>query len=273
MKPILLLAFLAFLPVHLQGQLIRVGETARGELASGDFETDGYFHDVWRFAVQAGKTYEVTLRADALAAKLTVGVLDDFGACTASDDNCPSDFPLGSDTRITLKYAATASVTVSVFVRSFVRGAKGAYTLTVTEVGANAPTPGRPAPPTAPANLVDIRICVVQERQLREIMAQYDRATGDTITNGRRFRDVYGGSAGYAGGTAWFINQDPITLNGRRYRKYGLPRILGVTEITPRGAHEGVGIFGEAGVLSNTPDVVYVPVRPGCEFQPYQIMP
>jgi hypothetical protein len=30
-----------------------------------------------------------------------------------------------------------------------------------------------------------------------------------------------------------------------------------------------VGVFTEASA-TGTPDVIYIPVRPGCEFQPYQ---
>ena len=51
--------------------------------------------------------------------------------------------------------------------------------------------------------------------------------------------------------------------------KYGLPRVLGVTEVSRVGDFMGVGVYAEAGA-TGTPDVIYIPVRPGCEFQPYQ---
>jgi hypothetical protein len=55
----------------------------------------------------------------------------------------------------------------------------------------------------------------------------------------------------------------------RRYVKYGLPRVLGVNEVTRVGEFQGVPIFAEAGRTAPY-EVIYVPVRPGCEFQPYQ---
>ena len=52
--------------------------------------------------------------------------------------------------------------------------------------------------------------------------------------------------------------------------KYGLPRVLGVNEVTRTADFMGVPVFAEAGATAAT-EVVYVPVRPGCEFQPYQL--
>jgi hypothetical protein len=58
-------------------------------------------------------------------------------------------------------------------------------------------------------------------------------------------------------------------FQGRRFVKYGLARVLGVNEVTRVGDHMGVPVFAEMG--QTRPDVIYVPVRPGCEFQPYQV--
>jgi hypothetical protein len=43
---------------------------------------------------------------------------------------------------------------------------------------------------------------------------------------------------------------------------------VGVNELARTGEYQGVPVFAEAGMAR--PDVVYVAVRPGCEFQPYQ---
>jgi hypothetical protein len=42
-----------------------------------------------------------------------------------------------------------------------------------------------------------------------------------------------------------------------------------VNEVARAGDFQGVPIFAEAGQAR--PDVIYLPVRPGCEFQPYQV--
>lgn len=52
--------------------------------------------------------------------------------------------------------------------------------------------------------------------------------------------------------------------------KYGYSRVMGVHEIVRAGEHRGVGIY-VAVVDTVDPQVIYVPVRPGCVFQPYQI--
>jgi hypothetical protein len=131
-----------------------------------------------------------------------------------------------------------------------------------------APPPPPPPPPVVTVNR-DVRVCVVENGALREIPVQYNTQTGDTTVNGRRFSEVYP-STGYAAGVTWFINNEPITVNGRRYVKYGLPRVLGVNEVARTADFQGVPVFAEAGATGAT-EVLYVPVRPGCEFQPYQL--
>ena len=125
-----------------------------------------------------------------------------------------------------------------------------------------------PPPPAAPETQA-IRVCVVEGTALREVEAMYNPATGDTMVAGQAFATAYPATTGYAAGGTWYINNEAVTINGNRYVKFGLPRVVGVNEVTRTGEFQGVGVFTEAGA-TGTPDVVYVPVRPGCEFQPYQ---
>ncbi|HET7232259.1 MAG TPA: hypothetical protein VFJ16_19795 [Longimicrobium sp.] len=122
-----------------------------------------------------------------------------------------------------------------------------------------------PPPPPAPVGPVmqDISVCVLQNGQLTTVTAQYNPATGDTT-------GVPTVTEGYAANATWFINNEPITFNNRRYVKYGLPRVLGVTEVTSAGTYQGVPVFAETGA-AGSPEVIYIPVRTGCEFQPYQV--
>ncbi|MEW5931321.1 MAG: hypothetical protein AB1941_27970 [Gemmatimonadota bacterium] len=126
-----------------------------------------------------------------------------------------------------------------------------------------------PPPPPAEPAMQAIRVCVVEGTALREVEAMYDPATGDTVVAGQPFATAYPATAGYAAGATWYINNEPITLNGRRYVRFGLPRVVGTTEVARTAEYQGVGVFTEA-TATGTPDVIYVPVRPGCEFQPYQ---
>ena len=126
-----------------------------------------------------------------------------------------------------------------------------------------------PPPPVVNYNR-DIQVCVVEGGTLRNVTATYNTQPADTTYQGRRFNEAFPATTGYAGGATWYINTEPIMVGGRRYVKYGLPRVLGVNEVTRTGEFQGVNVFAEAGA-TGTPEVVYVPVRTGCEFQPYQL--
>jgi len=131
------------------------------------------------------------------------------------------------------------------------------------------PAPEAPIAPAAPARQ-DVSYCVVQNGQLSSVTVQYDPATGDSTYNGQRVSAAFPQTAGYAGAEPWFINTELVTFNGRRYVKYGLPRVLGTSEVSNAGTVHGVSVFVESGAGMPRPEVIYVPTRPGCEFQPYQ---
>jgi hypothetical protein len=116
----------------------------------------------------------------------------------------------------------------------------------------------------------DVNYCVLQNGQLSSVTIQYNPTSGDSTYNGQRVSEAFGMS-GYAGNETWFINSEPVTFNDRRYVKYGLPRILGTTEVSNVGSVSGVATFAEPSANAQHPEVIYVPVRAGCEFQPYQI--
>ncbi|CAA9359257.1 MAG: hypothetical protein AVDCRST_MAG68-4291 [uncultured Gemmatimonadetes bacterium] len=124
-----------------------------------------------------------------------------------------------------------------------------------------------PPAPVAPA-MQQIQVCVVQDGTVTNVTAMYNPAAGDTTVNGQPFATAFPAGAQYAANATWFINNEPVMFQNRRFVKYGLPRVLGVNEVTRVGDFMGVPVFAEAG--QTRPDVVYVPVRPGCEFQPYQ---
>jgi hypothetical protein len=130
------------------------------------------------------------------------------------------------------------------------------------------PPPEAPIAPAAPARQ-DVSYCVVQNGQLSSVTVQYDPATGDSTYNGQRVGAAFP-QAGYAGAEPWFVNTEPVTFNGRRYVKYGLPRVLGTSDVSNAGTVHGVSVFVEPGADARRAEVIYVPTRPGCEFQPYQ---
>jgi hypothetical protein len=127
-----------------------------------------------------------------------------------------------------------------------------------------------PVPTPEPVEQVNtINVCVIDNGQLREVQAQYNVTRGDTTVNGTPFSSAFPATSGYAAGATWYINSDAITIGNQRYVKFGLPRVVGVSDVTRIGEYQGVGVFAEPGA-TRTPDIIYIPVRPGCEFQPYQ---
>jgi hypothetical protein len=59
-------------------------------------------------------------------------------------------------------------------------------------------------------------------------------------------------------------------VNGSYYEKASLPDIRNENELTKISTYKGVSIFCWAGE-SGTPDIIYVPVSTGCEFQRYYL--
>ncbi|MBA2572160.1 MAG: hypothetical protein H0V06_03875 [Gemmatimonadetes bacterium] len=138
------------------------------------------------------------------------------------------------------------------------------------------PPPPPPAAPMEPAPMAEtpIRVCILEGGQLREVDAMVNPATGDTLVamagERRRFADAYPATTGYAGGADFFVQDRPIRYNNRNYVRFGLTRIVPATEVRRIADFQGTTLFAETGANVQNPDVLYVLVRPGCEFQPYQ---
>ncbi len=66
----------------------------------------------------------------------------------------------------------------------------------------------------------------------------------------------------------WYIKNEPIQLNGKKYVKYGLPTVHKATEIKAAGNYKKTSVYVDTG-FEGVPDVLYIPIRKGCEFQSY----
>ena len=67
----------------------------------------------------------------------------------------------------------------------------------------------------------------------------------------------------------WYRDNEPVTVGGRDYVKYGLPRVLGLNEVEWFAEFDGLAVVAEPG--ETAPEVIYVLVGPAeCGFQPYQ---
>ncbi|HEX8696764.1 MAG TPA: hypothetical protein VF746_30375 [Longimicrobium sp.] len=132
------------------------------------------------------------------------------------------------------------------------------------------PPPATPAPAPRAAESQPISICVLRDGGLARIDVTYRPETGDTLVNGRPFSEAYPVTAPpYAAGADWFVRHEPVAINGRLLAKYGLARVLYPEEVKRVGEYRGIAVFAETGATGPGYDVVYLMVRPGCEFQPY----
>jgi len=149
------------------------------------------------------------------------------------------------------------------------------------------PSPSMPAPaPAAPSTDAAARpaswpgpgpcgpetscfyVCVVRGGRLEEV-AFYGMATDDS-TYRQRYSAEFPTDSTYAGNAPWLRDREPLALLGDLYVMYGLPRILGIIDVVPIATFRGVTVFAEPNVDPTRPEVIYIPLRPGCEFQPYK---
>lgn len=114
-----------------------------------------------------------------------------------------------------------------------------------------------------------LTVCVVRDGILSDVSVSYDPATGDSVYEGRRFRDAFPTDSTVAAGTSWYDRDEMPVFNGRRYWSIGLPRVMRPGELVSRGTYRGLTVFVAPGTSSRT-ERLYLPVRPTCEFQAYE---
>lgn len=74
----------------------------------------------------------------------------------------------------------------------------------------------------------------------------------------------------FAQGESWYRNNEIIEFNGKKYSKYGLPRVLSADLVEVAGKYRKTDVYVEAGT-KGVAEVLYIPVSKDCQFQPYQM--
>ncbi|MFL5381044.1 MAG: hypothetical protein ACJ8GN_00835 [Longimicrobiaceae bacterium] len=106
---------------------------------------------------------------------------------------------------------------------------------------------------------------------MEDVEIQYNPQRGDTTYQGRPFHAAFPTDSTFALNTSWYRDNEPIAFGLGRYVKYGLPRLLGSTDVVPIGTFRGTTVFAEPTMPRDRPEVIYIPTRPVCEFQPYMM--
>jgi hypothetical protein len=122
-----------------------------------------------------------------------------------------------------------------------------------------------PVPPTAR----EVQVCVVEQGLVRQVPARVGAAGDTAAADGRPFAEAHPAGSQYAADRRWYLEGAPLVVGRREYVKVGLPRVVQPAELAPAAEHDGVPLFAPTGAGEDA-DLLYVPVRPGCEFQPYQ---
>jgi hypothetical protein len=139
--------------------------------------------------------------------------------------------------------------------------------------------PGPPPPPTAAeryAALPDTSVCVVDRttrRGLRPLAAKVQPGGQVVVLVSGRLQNLedlhpIGIAAGYAARESWVTAGEPLTIQGRRYEKAGPARLIGLEQLQQSGEYRSIPLFVDPKDPS-PPRAFYVPLRPGCVFQPY----
>lgn len=240
----------------------------------GDFMAPGEEscipHEEWTQAgvcVSTDPGYSTTAMAVVGSGISLARVTDDveaFGEVAVHAYDSPAHVPESAAGEDRLTWTPRAAIGLKMALGR--RGARAA-----TPAAPQAPAPEPPAPPAAPEpaapQLEQIRVCVISNGTLTEVAAQRDPVSGDTSATGQPFTAALPQDES-AAAAPWFVADEPVVFEGRRYVKFGLPRVLSAGELTRAGEFRGVGVFAEPGV--RRAEVIYLPTGAGCELQPYQ---
>jgi hypothetical protein len=107
--------------------------------------------------------------------------------------------------------------------------------------------------------------CVVRGGRME--MVEIDAR--DSTYQGQPIARAFPVDSTYAANDSWNRHSSLLSLPGANYIRYGQPRILAPTDVVAITTFRGVPVFAEPAADREHPQVIYLPTRPGCEFQPY----
>lgn len=134
-----------------------------------------------------------------------------------------------------------------------------------------------PAPPQAqaepPGSGQPVALCILRDGNVATIEGTYRPERGDTVIGGRPWRQALPAAfPPYAEGVDWYVKGEMVVSPGRELplERYGLTRVFAPADVKRLGEYRGLPLFVDAAYEGGIAEVVYLFVRPGCEFQPYQ---
>jgi hypothetical protein len=116
------------------------------------------------------------------------------------------------------------------------------------------------------------RVCVVEGDSLRMLTVRYSPATGDTLVEGVPFGKAHPATyPPYVAAVQWYLTA-PVRFGKRLYAANHPPLVAQVEQLRFVGRYRGVPVFSAVEEETAVPSTIYLPVRPGCVFQPLVAM-
>jgi hypothetical protein len=113
-------------------------------------------------------------------------------------------------------------------------------------------------------------VCVLDGDQVRAIIAQIDPASRDTTAEVPPGARIYPRlPSPYGDEREWFLHRRPIRFEGREFVRNGPPLAALPEEIKRIGTVDGITLYASRDDPPGDSPIVFVPVRPGCQLQPY----
>jgi hypothetical protein len=129
-------------------------------------------------------------------------------------------------------------------------------------------------PPQAGSGQADARdhqeqTCVVDGDSLRMLTITRSPTTGDSLVGGVAFRTAHPTTyPPYIATAPWYVTHEPVRFGPRVYGSNHPPQVIAPELLKFLGRYRGVPVFRAADEAVAAPTIIYLPVRPGCVFQP-----
>jgi hypothetical protein len=115
-------------------------------------------------------------------------------------------------------------------------------------------------------------VCVIAHGEVGLSAAQYDSVRHTWLVHGSPNSLAYRPTPPpYVDSRDWFAQRQAVRYRGHRFQMYALPIIRLPAEVKRLGEFDGIALYAEAGSGSDeeNPGIVYAPLSPGCQYQPY----
>ena len=118
------------------------------------------------------------------------------------------------------------------------------------------------------------KLCLIEKGVLKEVDAEEAPYEITAVINGKKQTvEKYSSTdlPGYAANQPWFTNNEPIQFKGMNFKKTEKFETLSASEVKKIGDYKTVGVYIAKNSSLDSSGVIYIPIRIGCAWKPYEI--